>query len=291
MAAVALAQLMNCAAPDTVKEPDGCGTCPSCKRIARGGRRRRPVDRAGRTGAIKDRSGARRIERAAYRPFEGRPPCRHRGRRRYGESGGGRKRAEDARGAAAASTFRHGDVPPGHVLPTVLSRCQQCDSGACHGGRPRYDARACVCVGDAHAAASLSDGSSGSRSPEAPRHSWMRVRRPRDCSKPWPHRTIPRRRLEGAKALTGAARGAAIGKNWRAGCALSSILRDLGALLSRADANAARERRSPDASSAAGSGRSTASVRFARFQRSTGRFRRRSERKPEGRRDGLAFQI
>ena len=72
MTAVALAQLMNCAAPDTVRGPDGCGTCPSCKRIARGVHADVLLIEPGETGAIKIDQVRDAIERAAYRPFEGR---------------------------------------------------------------------------------------------------------------------------------------------------------------------------------------------------------------------------
>ena len=61
--------------------------------------------------------------------------------------------------------------------------------------------------------------------------------RPRpSCSKRWPRRTIRAAGSSGAKALTGAARGGSdrdeLARRLRA---LSSILRDLGVLLSRAD--------------------------------------------------------
>src|SRR3954471_1913525 len=62
MAAVALAQLLNCAAPvntagagsgSEAPGPDACGTCPSCLRIGRGVHADVLVVDPGETGAIK----------------------------------------------------------------------------------------------------------------------------------------------------------------------------------------------------------------------------------------------
>src|SRR5262249_59177701 len=72
--AVALAQLLNCAAP---RPSDGigldaCGSCPSCMRISRGVHSDVLVIVPGDTGAIKVDQVRDAIERAGYRPFEGR---------------------------------------------------------------------------------------------------------------------------------------------------------------------------------------------------------------------------
>src|SRR5688572_29321075 len=68
-AAIALAQLLNCAAPDAA---DACGTCPSCTRIERGVHPDVLVVRPGDTGAIKIDQVRDAVERSVYRPFEGR---------------------------------------------------------------------------------------------------------------------------------------------------------------------------------------------------------------------------
>src|SRR4051812_40956991 len=72
MAAVALAQLMNCATPDMAGGRDGCGECASCRRIARGVHADVLLIEPGETGSIKIDQVRDAIERAAYRPFEGR---------------------------------------------------------------------------------------------------------------------------------------------------------------------------------------------------------------------------
>jgi hypothetical protein len=89
---------------------------------------------------------------------------------------------------------------------------------------------------EAHAAASLSDGSIG-LALEGGSDAFVQAR---DAAAGLLETAAasndPRRRLEGAKALTGAARGGSdrdeLARRLRA---LSSILRDLGVLLSRAD--------------------------------------------------------
>jgi len=72
MAAVALAQLMNCLQTETFQGLDGCGTCASCKRIGRGVHADVLMVEPGDTGTIKIDQVRDAIERSAYRPFEGR---------------------------------------------------------------------------------------------------------------------------------------------------------------------------------------------------------------------------
>src|SRR5690242_5297659 len=72
MTAVALAQLMNCLQPDKFGGLDACGTCASCKRIARGVHADILMIEPGDSGAIKIDQVRDAIERSAYRPFEGR---------------------------------------------------------------------------------------------------------------------------------------------------------------------------------------------------------------------------
>src|SRR6478609_3214280 len=81
MAAVALAQLVNCPSPVSVAlmdakafppVRDACGECPSCRRIARGVHADVLIVEPGDTGAIKVDQVRDAIERTAYRPFEGR---------------------------------------------------------------------------------------------------------------------------------------------------------------------------------------------------------------------------
>src|SRR3954465_3224248 len=79
MAAVALAQLLNCAAPVNTPDagsgseaPDACGTCASCLRIARGVHADVLVVDPGDSGGIKIDAVRDAVDRTAYRPFEGR---------------------------------------------------------------------------------------------------------------------------------------------------------------------------------------------------------------------------
>jgi DNA polymerase III subunit delta' len=79
LVAVATAQALNClnpqraeaGAPDTI-EYDACGVCTACARIARGIHPDVPIVEPGDTGSIKIDVVRDLVERAAYRPFEGR---------------------------------------------------------------------------------------------------------------------------------------------------------------------------------------------------------------------------
>jgi DNA polymerase III subunit delta' len=270
-AAIALAQLMNCTSLNMVpasepgSEPDmfpaselrsepgmfpaselrsdaggndACGECSACKRIARGVHADVLLIEPGETGAIKIDQVRDAIERAAYRPFEG--------RRRVVIVDDADTVNPEAQNALlktleeppAASTFILVTSRPDMLLPTVRSRCQRLRFGRLspadvasilmreHG----YE------EADAHAAASLSDGSIG-RALEGGSAAFVDAREAATgLLETLAASNDPRRRLEGAKALTGAARGGSDREELaRRLHALSSILRDLGALLSRAD--------------------------------------------------------
>src|SRR5438067_196476 len=83
LTATALAQALNCERPipyGSLKTEDGkqdaghdaCGECAACKRIARGVHADVLVIEPGETGSIKLDQVREAIDRAAYRPFEGR---------------------------------------------------------------------------------------------------------------------------------------------------------------------------------------------------------------------------
>ena len=82
--AIALAQALNCERPQPWSEERGargeereapgitaCGECAACRRIARGVHADVLTIEPGETGAIKVDQVREAIERAAYRPFEG----------------------------------------------------------------------------------------------------------------------------------------------------------------------------------------------------------------------------
>jgi DNA polymerase-3 subunit delta' len=217
---------------------DACGECRACKRIARGVHADVLLIEPGETGAIKIDQVRDAIERAAYRPFEG--------RRRVVILDDADTVNPEAQNALlktleeppAASTFILVTSRPDMLLPTVRSRCQRLRFGRLspadvasvlmreHGSEEA----------DAHAAASLSDGSIG-RALEGGSEAFVDARKAATgLLETLAASNDPRRRLEGAKALTGASRGGSDREELaRRLHALSSILRDLGALLSRAD--------------------------------------------------------
>ena len=253
-AAVALAQLMNCLALVESPAPaglfggsepaseapalDSCGECAACKRIARGVHADVLLIAPGENGAILIDQVRDAIERTAYRPFEG--------RRRVVIIDGADVLNAQAQNALlktleeppATSCFVLVTSRPDVLLPTVRSRCQ-----CLRFGRLAPADVAAVLVRehqysetDAHAAAALSDGSIGlaieggteafADAREAATGLLERVAVSDD----------PRRRLEGAKALAVTGSGRSDREELaRQLHALSSILRDLGVLLSRAD--------------------------------------------------------
>jgi len=238
MSAVALAQLMNCLEPGKFNGLDACGSCASCKRIARSVHADVLMIEPGDTGAIRIDQVRDAIERAAYKPFEG--------RRRVVIINDAEALNIEAQNALlktleeppTASSFILVTSRPDMLLPTVLSRCQRLRFGRLSPG----DVAAVLirdhayAETDAHAAASLSDGSVG-RALEGATDEFVEAREAATeliaavatTSDPW-------RRLGGAKALAGAARGGSDRDQLaRRLYALSSITRDLGILLSRAD--------------------------------------------------------
>jgi DNA polymerase-3 subunit delta' len=252
-AAIALAQFLNCLqrgsraglagttdpGPDAPAD-DSCGACAACTRIARLVHADVLMIEPGDTGTIKVDQVREAIDRAAYRPFEG--------RRRVvvvDEADAMMGEAQNAllktlEEPPAASMFVLVTSRPDVLLPTVLSRCQRLRFGPLS---PADVAAVLVrdhgySQADAHAAAAAADGSIGaalegasddySAAREAASALLQGVAAAGDL----------RRRLNSARALatTGAARGAsereALGRRL---LAVRSLLRDLGILLSRAD--------------------------------------------------------
>lgn len=249
MAAIALAQLMNCTADfrlkaeatdteakETAALEDACGECASCRRIARGVHADVLLIEPDDSGSIKIEQIREAIERSAYRPFEG--------RRRVVIVDDADKVLEPAQNALLKTLE---EPPPGSVfvlvtsrpdvlLPTVRSRCQRLRFGrlapveVAHVLMTAHD----YTSADAHAAASLSDGSVG-RALEGASGGFREAREAAaQLLEGAVSSTDPYRRLESAKALgaTGGADRAELARRLRA---VSSILRDVAILLSRAD--------------------------------------------------------
>ncbi len=220
MAAVALAQLVNCLAP--CGDARGgrrtvAGSARACKRIARGVHADVLLIEPGENGAILVDQVRDAIERTAYRPFEG--------RRRVVIIDGADALNAQAQNAllktleepAASSSFVLVTSRPDVLLPTVRSRCQSLRFGRLAPGDV-----AAVLVrehqyteADAHAAAALSDGSIG-LAIEGGTEAFVDAR---EAAAALLERVAtsddPRRRLEGAKAL--AATGARTQRSRRTG--------------------------------------------------------------------------
>jgi DNA polymerase-3 subunit delta' len=252
LTATALAQALNCERPveysvmhgersapiPFMHGKDACGVCAACKRIARGVHADVLVIEPGDSGAIKLDQVREAIDRSAYRPFEG--------RRRLvivDQADALNPEAQNAllktlEEPPPASVFVLITNRPDVLLPTVRSRCQRLRFGPLTPGDV-----AGVLVrdhgvesADAHAAAAAADGSVG----RALAGSEDDANEARDAAAQLLQSAAsskdPRRRLDGAKALTGGS-GDRDDLSRRL-LALSSLIRDLGLLLSRADERA-----------------------------------------------------
>jgi DNA polymerase-3 subunit delta' len=124
--AVATAQALNCLSPRGEGESrDACGTCAACTRIARGAHPDVIVVEPGDSGAIKIEQVRDVIDRAGYRPFEG--------RRRVVIIDEADAMAASPQNALlkvleeppSSSVFILITARPDMLLPTVRSRCQR----------------------------------------------------------------------------------------------------------------------------------------------------------------------
>jgi DNA polymerase-3 subunit delta' len=243
MAAVALAQLVNCTAPDTfgasklaldAPVKDACGVCSACRRIARNVHADVLIVEPGDTGTIKIDQIREAIDRAAYRPFEG--------RRRVVIVDDADEMQAEAQNALlktleeppATSMFVLVTSRPDVLLPTVRSRCQRLRFGRLSASEianvlmqaheyEQADAYAAASAAEGSIGAALEGGSEGFvEARDAAAEVLQAVAASRD----------PRRRLESAKRLGGGEDRDELARRLRA---LASMLRDLGALGSRAD--------------------------------------------------------
>jgi len=237
--AMAMAEALNCLAPRKTGtfETDACGECASCRRIARMVHADVVVLEPGETGTIKTDAARDVIDRANYRPFEG--------RRRAVIVDDADALMEPAQNALLktleeppqASVFILVSSMPDSLLPTVRSRCRPLRFGDLTPAEVaavlvrdhEYD------ESDAKAAAADAGGSVG-RALEAREVDLAEARDAAQRLLQQAARADPGRRLEAVRGLTGKATGAAE-RDQLAVClrSLSSLVRDLGLLSNRAD--------------------------------------------------------
>ena len=239
--AVAIAEALNCLTPlaDTRVERDACGTCAACKRIGRGVHPDVVIVEPGESGSIKIEQVRDVIDKARYRPFEG--------RRRVVIVDEADALTDEAQSALlktleeppSASVFLLVSSLPDSLLPTVRSRCPRIRFA------PLAPAEVAAALmrdhgyadADARAAAADADGSI-SRALEAQA---LDVTQARAFAQRLLERTAraenPATRLEAVKDVTGKKSTPAQERAQLAVClrALASLLRDLGALSSRGD--------------------------------------------------------
>ena len=246
MAAVALAQLLNCQSPIQATDvgrvfrpgADACGKCPPCKRIARRVHPDVLFVEPGDTGNIKIEQLREVIDAAGYRPFEGRRRVVIIDQAEQMMATGQDAILKTLEEPPAASVFILVTSFPATLLPTVRSRCQRLRFGRLAPGDVAAVLKAShdYSDADAHARASLSDGSIG-RALEEGSESFVDARTAAfELLQRAAMSSAPAARIQGAMNLPGAGRGKAdrdaLGQALQA---LSSILRDLGALQSSAD--------------------------------------------------------
>jgi len=260
LAATALAQALNCLtprtrdqapgtehqAPDTrhpAPEVDACGVCAACTRIARGVHPDVLVLEPGDTGSIKIEQVREAVDRATYRPFEG--------KRRVvviDEADALMPAAQNAllktlEEPPSMSVFVLVTARPDMLLPTVSSRCPRLNFRPLS---PNEIALALVARGQtetaARAVAASADGSLG-RALEASADDFVEARDiARQALEHAAATTDPRRRIDGAKdLLANTGGGGASGASDRAQLtvhlrAMASLLRDIELLATRADA-------------------------------------------------------
>jgi DNA polymerase-3 subunit delta' len=238
--AVAVAQTLNCLAPlkGGGLEIDACGECASCRRIARGVHGDVVLIEPGDMGTIKIDPVRDVIDRANYRPFEG--------RRRVVIVDEADALVDAAQNALLktleepppASVFILVSSMPDAMLATVRSRCRPLRFGEL---APADVAATLMrdhdyAEADARAAAAEAGGSVG----RALAASTVDLTDARNAAQRLLNQAArgsdPGRRLEAVRGLTGKATGAAE-RDQMATClrAMASLLRDVGLLSNRAD--------------------------------------------------------
>jgi DNA polymerase-3 subunit delta' len=241
MVALATAQALNCLDASARESGDACGRCAACVRIARGVHPDVPIVAPGDSGSIKVDEIREVVDRAAYRPFEG--------RRRVVIVDDADALVPAAQNALlktleeppSASVFLLVTSRPDVLLPTVRSRCprlrfqalapEDVASALVRLGRSDDEARAAAATSGGSVQRALDLGDEMGALAEA-RDAALRVlvqaARTED----------PRRRLEGARELVaaGGAGGAADREQLGAHLqAMSALLRDAALAAAGAD--------------------------------------------------------
>ena len=240
-AAVAIAEAVNCLQPQSTSdlERDACGACAACRRIQRGVHPDVILIEPGDTGSIRIEQVRDVIDRAGYRPFEG--------RRRaviIDEADALVPAAQNAllktlEEPPSASVFVLVSSIPDALLPTVRSRCPRLRFGALSPaevtealvrdhGYTDVSARAAAVDGDGSIGRALAAESADLVEARAGAQRLLeQTARGND----------PVRRLEAAKELTSKKSPSASERDQLAAClrALASLLRDVGILATGAD--------------------------------------------------------
>lgn len=235
LTAVSIAQALNCTGRSTMA--GGCGACPACRRIVRGTHPDVHVIEPGESGSIKVEQVRAAIDRAVYRPFEG--------RRRVTVIDSADALVDAAQNALLktleeplpASVFILVTPRPDVLLPTVRSRCAHLRFGRLQTAEVAevLEARHGYSRTDALAAAATSDGSIR-RALDLDAGEFVDARSDAEGLLKVVGRD-PRTRLEQAKSLL-AVKSSAASEREHLGArlqALASLLRDVGALASGAD--------------------------------------------------------
>jgi DNA polymerase-3 subunit delta' len=241
--ATSLAQALNCLQPiksEADLELDACGTCAACRRIARGTHPDVIVLEPGDTGSIKIEPVRDVIDRAQYRPFEG--------RRRVVIIEHADALTEDAQSALlkileeppAASVFLLVTSAPDALLPTVRSRCPRLRFGRLSAGEVAAalmrdhgytdaDARAVAADADGSIGRALEAEAADAAAARSTAQQWLtQAARASDL----PARVQMAQTFFAKKGLP------AVERARLASClrAMASLLRDVGILSTRADA-------------------------------------------------------
>lgn len=239
--ALAVARAVNCLQPrsSAAFERDACGACAACRRIERGVHPDVIVVEPGDTGSIKIDQVRDIVDRAGYRPFEG--------RRRVvviDEADALVPAAQNAllktlEEPPSASIFILVSSIPDALLATVRSRCPRLRFAAL---QPSEVAEVLVrdhgyAEPDARAAAADADGSVGRALSAESSDLTMAREQAQRVLEQTARTTDPSRRLELAKELGGKTGAVGGERDQLRTCVrvLATLLRDLGALAAGAD--------------------------------------------------------